>query len=109
MVDGPWSYCATASCKVVFFLDDETIDDRHVVTQVGTKAALKPEPVCFCFGHTATDIAADFARHGGSTIKESVKAAVADGLCACEYLNPTGKCCLPAIRRALQDAERIAL
>lgn len=102
--DGPWSYCPNEPCHVVFFLDQETIDDDHVVTRVGTKAVSKPEPVCFCFSHTAADLAADLAEHGRSTINESVKTAVADGLCACEHLNPTGKCCLPAIRRALQTA-----
>ena len=56
---------------------------------------------------TAADIAADLAKHGLSSINESVKTAVADGLCACEYVNPTAKCCLPAIRRAVQAAGRV--
>ena len=101
-IDGPWGYCPNGSCPVVFFLDHDTIDDDQCISQVGTKAASKPRPVCFCFSHTPTDIAADLARHGRSTIGESVTTAVAYGLCACEHLNPTGKCCLPAIRRALQ-------
>ena len=108
VVDGPWSYCPNEACPVVFFLDSETIDDDHVVARVGTKACSKSEPVCFCFAHTAADIAADLAEHGRSTINESVKTAVADGLCACEYLNPTAKCCLPAIRQAVQAAGRVA-
>ena len=107
-IDGPWSYCPNEPCRVVFFLDHETIDDDHVATQVGTKAGSKPEPVCFCFSHTADAITADLARHGRSTINESVKTAVADGLCACEHLNPTGKCCLPAIRRALRSPAGVA-
>ena len=108
VIDGPWSYCPNATCHVVFFLDDETIDDDHVNTRVGTKAGSKPVPVCFCFSHTAQDIAADLTRHGRSTINESVKAAVAQGLCACEHLNPTGKCCLPDIRRALRSTTGVA-
>ena len=107
-IDGPWSHCPNEACHVVFFLDPETIDDDHVVTRVAAKARSKPEPVCFCFAHTAADIAADLAEHGRSTINESVKTAVAAGLCACEYLNPTGKCCLPAIRRAVQATTSIA-
>lgn len=104
VVDRPWSYCPNEPCQVVFFIDHETIDDDHVITRVGSKARSKPEPVCFCFAHTAADIAADLAEHGRSIINESVKTAVADGLCACEHLNPSGKCCLPSIRRALQAA-----
>lgn len=107
-VAGPWSYCPNASCRIVYFLEVNAIDDDHVFSQVGTKAATKPKPVCFCFGHTAADIAADLALHGRSTINESVNAAIANGLCARERLNPTGKCCLPAIRRALRPAERVS-
>ena len=85
---------ANASCPVVYFLDYDVIDDGHVVSQVGRKSESKPVPVCFCFGHTAAAIAADLAQYGRSTIKESVKDAVAGGLCACEHLNPAGACCL---------------
>ena len=105
VIDGPWSYCPNQTCQVVFFLDEETIDVDHVNTRVGTKAASKPVPVCFCFSHTARDITTDLARHGRSTINESVKAAVGQGLCACEHLNPTGKCCLADIRRSLRSTE----
>lgn len=107
-IDGPWSFCPNNSCRIVFFLDADVLDDDDVVARVGTKAASKPEPVCFCFAHTAADIADDLTQHGRSMIKESVKTAVADGLCACEFLNPTGTCCLPALRRALHAAHFLA-
>ena len=102
-IDGPWRFCPNASCPVVFFLNDNVIDDGHVVSQVGRKAESKPAPVCFCFGHTAAAIAADLAQHGRSTIKDSVKNSVAGGFCACEHLNPAGTCCLPAIRREIKS------
>lgn len=103
-VDGPWCFCPNVSCQVVFFLDDDMIDDDDVISQVGRKAGSKPVPVCFCFAHTAAAITADVVQHGRSTIKESVKAAVAGGLCACEHLNPAGACCLPAIRREIKSS-----
>ena len=46
---------------------------------------------------TTTQFIGRLQRRSG-VLNESVKTAVADGLCACEHLNPTGKCCLPAIR-----------
>ena len=104
-IDAPWYFCANASCPVVFFLKRAIIDTDHVVSQVGRKAGSKPIPVCFCFSHTAAAITADLAEHGRSTIKESVKAAVAGGLCACEHLNPAGTCCLPAIRRVIKTGD----
>lgn len=45
--------------------------------------------VCYCFGHTAGDIAAD-ARSGRHEIPAAVAAEVRAGMCACEVLNPGG-------------------
>ena len=109
VIDGPWSFCAEASCLVVFFLEDDVIDEGHVVSQVGRKAASIPVPVCFCFGHTAGAIAADLEQYGRSTISDAVKDAVAKGLCACEHLNPAGGCCLPAIRREVNTQKSSVL
>ena len=98
-VHGAFARALRARAK--FFVDDDVIDDGDVLSQVGRKAASKPLPVCFCLGYTASAIAADLTRCGRSTVKESVKDAVAGGLCACEHLNPAGACCLPAIRRKI--------
>lgn len=106
-VAGRWRYCPNRACEIVFFLGDDVVDDREVICQVGAKALAKPTPVCFCFAHTAEDIRIDVASHGGSSvIKAAVKAAVADGLCACEHLNPSGMCCLPAIHREVTEARQ---
>ena len=106
-VTGSWRYCANPVCPVVFFLDSDVIDDRHVIAQVGDKAHDKPVPVCFCFAHTLVDIRSDVEAHAGtSAIKTAVKAAVAEGLCACEHLNPSGGCCLSAVHRAVNEARQ---
>ncbi|MBI4884636.1 MAG: hypothetical protein HY826_11360 [Actinobacteria bacterium] len=90
---------------MVFFLDDAVVDGDAVITQVGLKATHKSTPVCFCFAHTVDDIVADLKEHDGrSTIKSAVKAAVANGHCACEHLNPSGLCCLPALHRSVASA-----
>ena len=104
---GSWRYCANPVCPVVFFLDSDVVDDREVVARVGDKAHDKPVPVCFCFARTQADISSDVEAHAGtSAIKTAVKAAVADGLCACEHLNPSGECCLPAVHRAVREARQ---
>ena len=104
---GSWRYCPNPACEVVFFLGDDVVDDHEVVCQVGAKALTKPGLVCFCFAHTVDEIATDIATHGGSsTIKAEVKVAVAAGLCACEHLNPSGDCCLPAVHRAVTAARQ---
>ena len=104
---GPWRYCFDLVCPVVFFLHSDVVNVHDVIAQVGEKAQDKPVPVCFCFAHTRSDISSDVEAHAGtSAIKASVKAAVADGLCACEHLNPSGECCLPAVHRAVQQSQQ---
>ena len=106
-VAGRWRFCPNGACEIVFFLGDDVVEDREVICQVGAKALTKPMPVCFCFAHTADDIRIDVATHDGSSIiKTAVKAAVANGLCACEHLNPSGVCCLPAVHRSVTDARQ---
>lgn len=103
-IDGPWQHCATADCPVIYYLADDAVTENDAITQVAHKALDKPTPVCFCFSHTAHDIAADLeANNGVSTIKAEIKAAVADGFCACEHLNPSTKCCLADIHRTIKS------
>ena len=105
---GSWRYCANPVCDAVFFLDTNVVAESEVVAQVGRKALSQPIPICFCFAHTTNDIRIDVATHDGtSTIKTAVKAAVATGLCACEHLNPSRECCLPAVHRAVREAQQL--
>lgn len=100
---GPWKHCQNTNCPIVYYLDTDHLTDSDVITQVSHKATDKPTPVCFCFAHTPDSLAADLEANAGvSTAKISVKAAVAEGFCACEHLNPSGQCCLPDIHRALK-------
>jgi hypothetical protein len=106
-VDGDWQHCANVQCEVIFHLDMDTVDTDSVSTQVGLKATDKAAPVCFCFAHTVDDLAEDYAANNGvSEIKASIKASVANGQCACEHLNPSGKCCLADVHRTLKSFAR---
>lgn len=101
--DGAWQHCNNEQCEVVFHLDEQTVTVDAVRTRVGSKAVSKESPVCFCFAHTPEDLRNDLAAHDGvSAIKASIKAAVAEGLCACEHLNPIGQCCLADVHRTLE-------
>lgn len=46
--------------------------------------------VCYCFGHSAADIAADARRHGRSVILENILAAKRAGGCRCAETSPRG-------------------
>ncbi|MEZ5375169.1 MAG: hypothetical protein R2733_01570 [Acidimicrobiales bacterium] len=101
-VDGDWQHCANEQCPVIYHLGEGIVDADSVVTQVGLKATDQPTPVCFCFAHTAAALGRDLAEHDGvSVIKAEIKTAVADSLCACEHLNPSGDCCLADVHRTL--------
>jgi hypothetical protein len=103
--EGPWQYCSSPACEVLFYLDDRVVKEDEARARVGEKALSAPEPVCFCFAHTTADIVADVTTHGTSTIKSSIQEAVAHGSCACEHLNPSGRCCLGAVNRAIKTAD----
>jgi len=101
---GSWQHCATLECPVVYYLEADTVTAANVRTQVGHKALDKPVPVCFCFSHTRDDLATDLASNDGvSSIKLGIKAAVAEGFCACEHLNPSQECCLADVHRTLKS------
>lgn len=103
-VDGDWQHCANEQCDVIFHLGADTVETGSVNTQVGFKAADKATPVCFCFAHTADALGEDLAANDGvSEIKAAIKAAVAASECACEHLNPSGKCCLADVHRTLKN------
>jgi hypothetical protein len=103
VTEGSWQHCATLDCPVIYYLGTDIVTADDVRTQVAHKALDKPTPVCFCFSHTPDDLAADLAANDGvSTIKAEIKTAVADGFCACEHLNPSEKCCIADVHRALK-------
>ncbi|MFV2038668.1 MAG: hypothetical protein ACC660_00325 [Acidimicrobiales bacterium] len=103
MTEGDWQHCSTVNCPVVYYLRDDVVTADALRTQVALKGLDKPTPVCFCFSHTPDDLAADLAANDGvSTIKAAIKSAVAEGFCACEHLNPSRKCCLADVHRAIK-------
>lgn len=100
--DAPWHFCATNGCAVVYYTDGLVVGQDQVRTRVASKGLDKPDPVCYCFSHTTDELIADRdANDGASTIRAEIRAAVANGFCACEHLNPSGNCCLPDIHRVL--------
>jgi hypothetical protein len=85
---------------VGFHLHGDIVTEGQVRTRVGSKAMTAPGSVCFCFGHTAADLADDLVANQGAS---NIKAEVARGSCACEHLNPDGSCCLGAVGRTLKS------
>jgi NAD(P)H-nitrite reductase large subunit len=106
---GQYYFCDDSACDVVYFSADPAApifrrDD--LLVRVGVKEQSDPVQVCYCFGITRNDIEDEIRRTGRSTIAERIRAEVKAGRCACEVKNPSGKCCLGDVMRALQEAPR---
>lgn len=101
---GPYYFCATPTCEVVYFSssDSAVLRKDELRVRVGLKETRDPIPVCYCFNHTRASIWEEIGRTGGSTVVDSIKRAVQAGQCECVIRNPSGKCCLGEVTRAVQ-------
>jgi len=109
MVPAQYYFCGAPSCDVVYFPsnpDPPTFRQGDLLVRVGLKKNRDTIPVCYCFGVTRRDITEEVHQTGNSTIAGRIKAEVKAGNCACEVKNPSGKCCLGDLIRAVQGAQK---
>ena len=102
-------FCEAPDCDVVYFAADlvaPVFRRADVLVRVGPKEQEDPIPVCYCFGFTRKEILDEIAQTGRSTVADRIKAEVKAGNCACEVKNPSGKCCLGAVTRVAQQAQK---
>ena len=82
-------FCDDPDCDVVYFGEDKSvINQSEIRASVGIKDKSNNALVCYCFGITKQNI------HSNPSIKDFVIKQIKEKTCACEYLNPSGKCCL---------------
>jgi hypothetical protein len=111
MSSGRYYFCDDSACDVVYFSADPAAPvfrRADLMVQVGVKEKDDPIQVCYCFGITTEDIRDEIRKTGKSTIAKRIRAEVKAGRCACEVKNPSGKCCLGEVMRAVQDGLRNA-
>ena len=94
---GPYLFCATRDCPVVFF----GADSQQVFTQAQVRERVYqkfPDAddtlVCYCFRHTVGEIKTQVAATGRSAVLEAIRSGTQAGKCACDIRNPQGSCCL---------------
>jgi hypothetical protein len=104
-----YGVCRERSCSVLYFSSDhsQTWQTSETRTTVGFKQPENdsPHPVCYCFGYTEENIAEEIEDTGESTVAEWITERVQNEECACEYKNPTGRCCLGDVRGAVKKAK----
>lgn len=99
-----FSFCRNTHCDVDYFSADATFRKEDVKV-VGIKETDDPVPLCYCFDYTREDILREIHETGETKLAEIIKGEAQGGFCACEVKNPSGKCCLGEITRAIQEAK----
>ena len=97
--------CEDSDCEVVYFGEDGTLlqtGDLHVIPSFKGSPS-QNDLVCYCFLYSRQDIEDELKASGDTTIFERISAEIKAGNCACEVRNPTGKCCLGGVKRAIQE------
>lgn len=96
----PFWLCREPGCPVVYFADDPGV--VLVVDELRVRPGFKAggDLLCYCFLVGRSDIEREVATSGSSRAAASIAAEVKAGNCACDVRNPSGKCCLPEVRRA---------
>lgn len=109
LVPAQYYFCEAHACPVVYFPSNPqapTFHQKDLLVRVGVKEKHDPIPVCYCFGVTRRDIIEEVQQTGRSTVAGRIKAEVKAGNCACEVKNPSSKCCLGDVMRAVQEAQK---
>jgi len=103
--DAAYYYCATPSCPMVYYAPGgpQTFNCEDLPVRVGIKVTGPPPTICYCFGLTIESLREDVARTGRSEAVEAIQAAVKAGTCRCEVMNPSGRCCLGDVTKALKE------
>ncbi len=106
---GPFNFCRTPTCDVVYFNGNATLLRKaDVRVRVGLKETEDPVPICYCFGFTEKMVFDEVRTTGKCTIPQRITAEIKAGHCACEIRNPQGSCCLGNVNAAVKKAQQLA-
>ena len=107
LADVPYFFDRTPSCDVVYFSNEvrSYFQKDELTVRVGLKETKSPVPLCYCFGHTVESAREEIVVTGRSTVAMRIATEVQAGNCSCEVTNPSGKCCLGEVNRAIHQIE----
>jgi hypothetical protein len=95
--------CRDPECDLVYFGAGGAVLNRGDLRQPPGFKTESDGLLCYCFQYRRGDIERQLADTGGTTVVEEIKARVRARRCACEVRNPSGKCCLGEVQRAVDE------
>ncbi len=99
---GPFAFCRSPECPVVYFnasgIELTLADVRQVPT---VKNSDNPQ-LCYCFGFDTVMARAEIRATGGCTVPGRIAAEMKADRCACEIRNPQGSCCFANVTAAVK-------
>jgi copper chaperone CopZ len=91
----------------VYFSEDgaTTFHKPQLKVAVGVKETTGERPLCYCFGHSVATIKRELQSKGRSDALQDIRKKMKDPGCHCETLNPSGSCCLGAVKKGIATAQ----
>ena len=102
---GAYFFDPSPECDIVYFSNEQNsyFTKQDLRIRVGTKESQPPIPLCYCFGHTLESARLEIEATGQSTVAAQIAKEIQAGNCACEVKNPSGRCCLGEVNKAVKQ------
>lgn len=97
--------CRQEGCSTVYWGSEGarlTVPDLTVTP--GFKKPGGRGLVCYCFLHDTAEIERELEESGATRVPERIRHEIQQRNCACEVRNPSGRCCLGDVTRAVESA-----
>jgi hypothetical protein len=107
ITDAQYYFCGTPDCNVIYFSNQngQYFTKSDVRVRVGLKEKEDPVPICYCFDFTEAMVLAELLANGHTMIPALISSRIKAGHCACEVKNPSGRCCLGEVNKAVKQIE----
>jgi len=100
---GPFAFCRSADCAVVYFnAPGVTLLLDDVRQRPTAKTSANPQ-LCYCFGFDTEMARVEIRATGRCTIPERIAVEMKADRCACEIRNPQGSCCFANVQAAIKQ------
>ena len=87
-------FCPTRSCNIGYFTTMKTIPKKQLLAFSKIQAGW----LCYCFDISEAQYRSAVFARSSESLKKFVIRKTQSGLCACEIRNPSGQCCLAALK-----------